>query len=221
MKHVIYHTDYYDYAGNILRDEEYDAYFKTFHDDKVTLDRAAQPPVGCRLILPRIISRRLSKEQWNSLIAKQPDYQLQYASLFDTYEGYAIYAIYEQDFDDDFTLEPYWVEVSIGGGNDLKLELCVTPFDYVLGSMHITRWEAFEPNVEDNGICITASNNPTDDKLVNIHYYDWIIRGVWDTMEQVGPHKFVYRCHNSLFRFDVLFDIETWDGNDESLLHDK
>ena len=47
MKHFICHTDYYDYAGNILRDEEYDAYFKTFPDDKVTLDRAAQPPVGC------------------------------------------------------------------------------------------------------------------------------------------------------------------------------
>lgn len=74
MKHVIYHTDYYDHAGNILRDEEYDANFNTFPDDKEALDRAAQPPIGCRLLLPKLVPSRLSKEQWEALIAKQPDY---------------------------------------------------------------------------------------------------------------------------------------------------
>ena len=222
MKHVIYHTDYYDHAGNILRAEEYDANFNTFPDDKEALDRAAQPPIGCRLLLPKLVPSRLSKEQWEALIAKQPDYQLKYASLFDTDEGYAIYAIYERIFEDDYPPEPYLVEVSFEGGNDLRLELCVAPTDYDLGDVHITKWEAIGPNAEDKGISIAASDNPNQDKQVSIYYDHWTILGVWDTMEQVEPRVFVYHCHNALFRFDVTFNLErdSWDGDYESLLHD-
>lgn len=129
MKHVIYHTDYYDHAGNILRDEEYDANFNTFPDDKKALDRAAQPPIGCRLLLPKLVPSRLSKEQWEALIAKQPDYQLKYASLFDTDEGYAIYAIYERIFEDDELPELYMACVSFGENDDVTFNLERDPWD--------------------------------------------------------------------------------------------
>lgn len=227
MKHVIYHTDYYDHAGNILRDEEYDANFNTFPDDKEALDRAAQPPIGCRLLLPKLVPSRLSKEQWEALIAKQPNYQLRYASLYDTDDGYAIYAIYERFFESDELPELYMACVSFGENDNVTLDMCVVPMDYDLGNEHVTKWDEVEAKEgetvkTENCIRIVSCEDPRKDKQIRVYYGGWTISGKWDTMEQVRPRVFVYHCHNALFRFDVTFNLERdlWDGDYESLLHD-
>lgn len=226
MKHVIYHTDYYDHAGNILRDEEYDAYFNTLPDDD-SEDTEKLPPIGYRLLQPKLVPSRLSNEQWESLIAKQPDYQLRYASLFDTDEGYAIYAIYERIIEDDELPELYMACVSFGENDDVTLDMCVVPMDYDLGNEHVTKWDEVEAKEgetvkTENCIRIISCADPDKDKQVRVYYGDWTISGKWDTIEQVRPRVFVYHCHNALFRFDVTFNLErdAWDGDYESLLHD-
>ena len=226
MKHVIYHTDYYDQAGNILREEEYDAYFRTLPEEGST-DIAKCPPVGCRLLQPKLVPSRLTKEQWEILKAKQPDYQVRYASLFDTDDGYAIYAIYERVFEDVDFQEEYMACVSFGENEELTLGMCVVPEDYDLGFEHVTRWDEVAPRDGDivnteKGIRIVSSSDPKMDKGVSIHYGGWTISGKWDTMEQIEPRIIVYHCHNSLFRFDITFNLERypWDGDYESLLHE-
>lgn len=208
MKHVIYYTEYYDHLGNLLRKEENDAYFNTFPDDKEALDIAAQPPVGCRLLLPKLLSGKLSEGDWRAFAAKKPDYQLKYASQYDVDDGFAIYAIYEQLLDDEEFPEPYMVHVSFGAGNELTLDLCVAPLDYDLGDIHITRWEAVGPDAEDKGISIVAGDNSTQDRQITIYYEDWTVSGRWETMEQVSKDVFKYHCHNSLFPFTVTINIE-------------
>ena len=225
MKHVIYHTDYYDHAGNILRDEECDAYFNTLPDDD-SADTEKRAPIGCRLLEPKFVPSRLTKEQWESLMVKQSDYQLRYASLFDTDEGYAIYAIYERVYEDDELQEMYMACMSFGKNDDVTLDMCVVPLDYELGDEHVTQWDEVEEKEgetvkTENSISIVSSADPKKDKQVRVYHGGWTIFGKWDTMEQVRPRVFVYHCHNALFRFDVTFNLErdAWDGDYESLLN--
>lgn len=209
MKHVIYRTEYFDHSGKVLRTEEYDAFFNTFPDDTEALDIAAQPPIGCRLLLPKLVAGKLTEEDWLAFAAKKPGYQLKYASRYDlNADQYAIYAIYEKLFEDDGPFEPYLVRVLIGGSKDLTLDMCVEPLDYDLGDIHITRWEAIGPDAEGKGINIVASSNPANDREVQVHYGDWTISGRWESMAQIAPFEFVYHCRNSLFRFDVIFNVE-------------
>ncbi|MBR2166856.1 MAG: hypothetical protein IJ920_00740 [Paludibacteraceae bacterium] len=226
MKHVIYHTDYYDHAGNILRDEECDAYFNTLpDDDSESMEKF--PPNGCRLLELKIVPDRLTKEQWESLMAKQPDYQLRYASLFDTDEGYAIYAIYERLCEDDELQKMYMGCIAFGQNDDVTLDMCVVPLDYELGDEHVTQWDEVEEKEgetvkTENSIRIVSCADPEKDRQIRVYYGGWTISGKWDLMEQVRPYVYVYHCHNALFRFDVTFSLErdAWDGNYESLLHD-
>ena len=167
MKHVIYRTEYY-HPNEIFcyREEEYDAYFNTFPDDKEALDKAAQPPIGCRLLLPKLVLSRLTKEQWETLIAKKPDYQLRYASLFDTDERYAIYAIYERIFKDEDWPKLYYIAcVSFGENKEVTLDMCVIPEDYDTGDNHYTFWEEDTSKEEEtikivNAIRILSSVDP-------------------------------------------------------------
>lgn len=225
MKHVIYHTDYYDHAGSILRDEECDAYFNTLPDDD-SADTEKRAPIGCRLLEPKFVPSRLTKEQWESLMAKQPDYQLRYASLFDTDEGYAIYAIYERVYEDDELQEMYMACMSFGKNDDVTLDMCVVPLDYELGDEHVTQWDEVEEKEgetvkTENSIRIVSCADPEKDRQIRVYYGGWTISGKWDSMEQVRPYVYVYHCHNALFRFDVTFSLErdSWDGDYESLLH--
>ena len=95
MKRVIYHTEYYDNNGQFLREEEQDAYFNTLPQDSSQLE--IEPPIGCRLLQPKLVPSKLSKEQWEYLKAKKTDSELKYASLCEEGNGgYSIYAIYEQ-----------------------------------------------------------------------------------------------------------------------------
>lgn len=226
MKHVIYYTEYYDRLGNFLRKEECDAFFFTLPDDTEALDIAAQPPIGCRLLLPKLLEDKVSEGDWRAFAAKKPDYQLKYASQYDVGDGVAIYSVYERLFEENEPHEPYSVHVSIGDGEDLTLDMCVVPLDYDLGDIHVTRWAKVTQEEDvfmaSKGIDVVASSNPANDKEVHIYYGDWAIRGRWYSMEQIAPFEFVYHCRNSLCRFDVIFNIEryTWDGNYESLLHD-
>ena len=99
MKRVIYHTEYFDNNGQFLREEEQDAYFNTLPQDSSQLE--IEPPIGCRLLLPKLVPSRLTKEQWEHLCAKKPDYELKYASLCDGENGeYSIYAIFEKRLGD-------------------------------------------------------------------------------------------------------------------------
>lgn len=226
MKHVIYRTEHYSRGGAFLGEEEYDAYFQTLDND-IMMDIAVQPPVGCRLLLPKLVPSRISEKQWEKLCSKKPGYQLRYASLYDEDQlRYAIYAIYERMVEDDDYLEPYMAHVSIGETGDVTLDMCVVPTDYDLHDIHITKWDAVDSFGEtggsaSRGISISAAKDPAGDKGVTVFYDDLHISGRWISMEQVSPRLFVYHCRNSLFRFDVSFNIERypWDGDYESLLH--
>ena len=101
MKHVIYYTEFYSNNGTSLRAEESDAYFNTIQGDYSDF-REKVPPIGCRLLQPKLVPSRLTKEQWEHLCAKKPDYELKYASLCDGENGeYSIYAIFEKWLGDE------------------------------------------------------------------------------------------------------------------------
>ena len=136
MKHVIYHTEYYDRNEMFcLREEECDAYFNTIPEDSSALQETI-PPIGCRLLLPKLVPSRLTKEQWEHLRIKKPDYELKYASLCDGENGeYSIYAIYEKwlgDEKDGEISEVFPVCVSFGENEDVALFLHAIPIDYAL-----------------------------------------------------------------------------------------
>lgn len=231
MKHVIYHTEYYNRNEMFcLREEECDAYFNTIPEDSSALQETI-PPIGCRLLLPKLVPSRLTKEQWEHLRIKKPDYELKYASLCDGENGeYSIYAIYEKwlgDEKDGEISEVLPVCISFGENDDVTLDMHVIPIDYTLIDKHITRWDEalFEgTNISRAGnyITIIASPGTKEDKKVIIYHNGWTIVGKWDTMEQVSKGIFVYHCCNSLFRFSVTINIEreSWDGDYESLLHE-
>ncbi len=228
MKHVIYHTEYYNRNEMFCqREEECDAYFNTLpEDDSANTERRA--PIGCRLLQPKLLESQLTKEQWETLAAKKPDYQLRYASMYDVDENqYAIYAIYERVFETDNEPEEYSACVSFGENDEVTLDLCVVPQDHESLDEHMTYWEEVTPQDGEivktgNGISIVSSTKPDRDKMVRVSYGAWSITGKWDAMEQESPGIFIYHCHNSLFRFDITFNIERylWDGNYESLLHE-
>ena len=221
MRHVIYRTEYFNRAGVLVRAEESDAYFNTMEGDP-TLEFETQPPIGCRLLQPKLVPSRISAEQWEVLKSKKTDYELKFASLYDVNKDqYAIYAIYERIFKEEESEEVYSLSVSMGNNDEVCLHLLVLPVDYDLGDCHTTRWDAIEydgitPVKKDDCVHITS------DKKVTIFYKDFTICGVWDTMEQITKDRFVYHCYNSLFSFDVTINIErdTWDGDYEKLLHD-
>ena len=220
MRHIIYRTEYYNRAGELLRDEESDAYFNTMEGDP-TLEFEAQPPVGCRLLQPKLVQSRINKEQWEILKARKSDYELKYASLYDVDEDqYAIYAIYERIFKEEESDESYSLGVTMGSNDEVCLHLDVIPIDYDLGDCHTTRWDAIEydgitPVKTDSCVHIAS------DKAVTIFYKEFSIVGVWDSMEQISKGEFVYHCHNSLFSFKITINIErySWDDDYEKLLH--
>ena len=207
MRHVIYRTEYFNRAGELLRDEESDAYFNTMEGDP-TLEFEAQPPVGCRLLQPKIVQSRINKEQWEILKSKKSDYELKYASLYDVDENqYAIYAIYERIFKDEESEDVYSLSVTMGRNDEVCLHLDVLPIDYDLGDCHITRWDA----VRYDGItpmktedCVHITSN----KTVTIFYKDFTIEGEWSSMEQISKYEFVYHCCNSIFLFDITINIK-------------
>ena len=216
MKHVIYSTEFYSGNGTFLREEENDAYFNTLPEDS-SGSQEKIPPIGCRLLQPKLVPSRLTKEQWEHLCAKKPDYELKYASLCDGENGeYSIYAIFEKwlgDEDDGDISEVFPICVSFGENEDLTLDMHVIPIDYALDDKHITRWDEalFEgTNISktDNYITIVASPETTKDKQVIIYHNGWTIVGKWDKMEQVSKDNFVYHCHNSLFPFKITINIE-------------
>ena len=207
MRHVIYRTEYYNSAGELLDDEESDAWFGTMKGDP-TVEFEAEPPIGCRLLLPKLLSSRLSKEQWEILQSKKADHKLKFASLYDVNENqYAIYAIYERVFEEEESDEEYSLCVSFGSNDEVCLRLFVIPIDYDLGDIHTTRWDAicFEGTTlvkTDDCVHITSK------KEVIIFYKDFTIEGKWLSMEQISKHEFVYHCKNSLFPFDITINIE-------------
>jgi hypothetical protein len=93
------------------------------------------------LLQPKLVPSRLTKEQWEHLFAKKPDYELKYASLCDGENGeYSIYAIFEKwlgDDDDGEISEVFPVCVSFGENEDLTLDMHVIPIDYALDDQHI------------------------------------------------------------------------------------
>ena len=123
--------------------------------------------------------------------------------------------------------EPALVCVSFGEKDDVTLDMCVVKEEYDVGNEHVARWNEVTPqNGEivktENGIRIVSGQRSEHDKQVCVYYGDWTISGRWETIEQLSPRLFVYHCRNSLFRFDVTFNMERypWDGNYESLLHE-
>lgn len=215
MKHVIYYTEFYSCNGTSLREEESDAYFNTIPEDSSdSLEKV--PPIGCRLLQPKLVPSRLTKVQWEHLRIKKPDYELKYASLCDGENGeYSIYAIFEKwlgDEEDEEISEVLPICVSFGENEDVTLEMHVIPIDYALDDKHITRWDEalFEgANISrtDNYITIVASQETTKDRQVIIYQNGWTIVGKWDKMEQVSKDIFVYHCHNSLFSFKITVNI--------------
>ena len=215
MKHVIYHTDYFDSNGQFLREEEQDAYFNTLPQDELELPEDI-PPVGCRLLQPKLVPSRLSKAQWDYLGAKKPDYELKYASLVDGENGnYSLYAIYEKwlGYEKNGEISSvYPIAVSFGDKEEVTLEMHVIPFDYQLDDEHITRWdealfEGTDISRTENYIKIISSPDPAQDKQVIIHHNSWTISGKWETMTQHPDGLFVYHCRNSLFAFDITINI--------------
>lgn len=206
MKHVIYSIEFYSGNGTFLREEEIDAYFNTIPEDS-SGSQEKVPPIGCRLLQPKLVPSRLTKEQWEHLCAKKPDYILRYASLYDVDENqYAIYAIYERMIEGE-SEEVYSLNVSIGKDNEVCLFLLVQPVDYDLGDCHLTRWDA----VSYEGTTLVQTDdcvNITSNKKVTIFYKDFTIEGKWLSMEQISKHEFVYHCKNSLFPFDITINIE-------------
>ena len=220
MRHVIYRTEYFNRAGEFLRDEESDAYFNTMEGDP-TLEFEAKPPIGCRLLQPKLVPNRLSKEQWKVLRSEKSDYELKYASLYDVDENqYAIYAISERVFKDEESNEVYILSVSMGSNDEVCLHLLVLPIDYDLGDNHITRWDAIDydgitPIKTDDCVHIVS------DKEVTIFYKDFVIKGKWESMEQISQYEFVYHCRNSLFPFDISINLQredSWSDNYEDYL---
>ena len=220
MKHVIYRTEYFNRAGELLRDEESDAYFNTIEKDP-TINFEAKPPIGCRLLQPKLVPSRLSKEQWEVLQSKMPDYKLKYASMYDVDENqYAIHAIYERVFENEESNEVYTLSVSMGSNNEVCLHLLVLPVDYDLGDSHITRWDAVDydgitPIKTDDCVHITSN------KKVIIFYKDFTIEGEWSSMDQISKYEFVYHCRNSLFPFDISINLQredSWSDNNEDYL---
>jgi len=123
--------------------------------------------------------------------------------------------------------EMYIAGVLFGDNNELTLDMCVIKEEYDVTDEHIVRWDEVEVKEEgtfktENYIRIVSCADPKIDRQVCVFHNGWTITGKWDTMEHVQPHIFVYHCHNAIFRFDVLFNIErdSWDGDYESLLHD-
>ena len=215
MKRVIYHTEYFDNNGQFLREEEQDAYFNTLPQDSSQLE--IEPPIGCRLLQPKLVPSKLSKEQWEYLKAKKPDSELKYASLCeDANGGYSIYAIYEQwlGYEKNGEISSvYPVAVSFGDKEEVMLEMHVFPMDYIAGEEHITRWdealfEGTDISRTENYIKIISSPDPAQDRQVIIYHNNWTISGKWETMEQVFKDIFVYHCHNSLFPFKITINIE-------------
>ena len=216
MIHVVYYTEFYDSHGTFLRCEESDAYFNTLPEE-ASVFPGTVPPVGCRLLLPKLELSRLTKEQWENLRTKKPEYELKYASLCDGENGeYSIYAIFEKWIGNEENGEISEVLpmcVSFGKNDDVTLEMHAIPIDYALIDEHITRWdealfEGTDISRTDNYIKIVASPDSTKDKQVSIHHDDWTIIGKWETMEQVSKEIFVYHCHNSLFPFKITINIE-------------
>lgn len=128
-----------------------------------------------------------------------------------------------EEYDD----EEYMAHVSFGGSEEVTLDMCVVPENYDLEDEHITKWDEVKAHEgqmvkTENGIRLVSSSNPIQDKQVHLFYGGWTISGKWDTKEQVSKDIFIYHCHNSLFRFDITFNMEhePWDGNYESLLED-
>ena len=108
--------------------------------------------------------------------------------------------------------------VSFGENNDVTLDMCVVKEEYDLDGDHITRWYEVTPQdgetiKTDNGISIISNPDPEKDKQVIVYYGDWTISGKWDTREEEPERTIIYHCHNSLFRFDVMFDISRDPGN--------
>ena len=217
MKRVIYHTEYFDNNGQFLREEEQDAYFNTLPQDSSQLE--IEPPIGCRLLQPKLVPSKLTQEQWEYLKAKKPDSELKYASLCeDGNGGYSIYAIYEQwlGYEKDGEISSvYPVAVSFGDKEEVTLEMHVIPFDYQLDDEHITRWDEalFQvTNISktDNYITIVASPETTKDKQVIIHHNGWTISGKWEAMEEASPAIITYHCRNSLFAFSITINIASY-----------
>ena len=218
MKHVIYHTDYFDSNGQFLREEEYDAYFNTLPQNELEFPEDI-PPVGCRLLQPKLVPSRLSKAQWEYLRTKKPDYELKYASLVDGENGnYSLYAIYEKwlGYEKNGEISSvYPVAVSFGDKKEVTLEMHVIPFDYQLEDEHITRWdealfEGTDISRTENYIKIISSPDSEKDKQVIIHRNDWTLSGKWETMVQQPDGLFVYHCRNSLLAFDITINIEQY-----------
>lgn len=123
--------------------------------------------------------------------------------------------------------EPFMVCVSFGGSEDVTLDMCVVKEEFDLDGDRITRWYEEIPREgetvrTDNGISIRSSDNPEKDKRVAVYYGALSIWGKWDTREEDPERTIIYHCYNTLFRFDIMFDIshDPWDGDYESLLHD-
>jgi hypothetical protein len=96
MRRVIYRTEYFEQGGKFLREEEYDAYFHTI-PQKGIVDAEQKSLNGCKLLHPKHVPSRLTKEQWDVLLSKKPGCQLLYASLYDVSDTqYAIFSMYEQ-----------------------------------------------------------------------------------------------------------------------------
>jgi len=214
MKRVIYHTEYFDNNGQFLREEEQDAYFNTLPQDSSQLE--IEPPIGCRLLQPKLVPSKLSKEQWEYLKDKKTDSELKYASLCeDGNGGYSIYAIYEQwlGYEKDGEISSvYPVAVSFGDKEEVMLEMHVIPMDYIAGEEHITRWdealfEGTDISRTENYIKIISSPDPAQDKQVIIHHNSWTISGKWETMTQHPDGLFIYHCRNSLLAFDITINI--------------
>ena len=214
MKRVIYHTEYFDNNGQFLREEEQDAYFNTLPQDSSQLD--IEPPIGCRLLQPKLVPSKLTQEQWEYLKAKKPDSELKYASLCeDGNGGYSIYAIYEKwlGYEKNGEISSvYPVAVSFGEKEEVMLEMHVIPFDYQLDNEHITRWdeglfEGTDISRTENYIKIISSPDPQKDKQVIIHHNGWTISGKWETMIQHPDGLFIYHCRNSLLAFDITINI--------------
>lgn len=230
MKHVIYHTEYYNRNEMFChREEECDAYFNIIDGDDAD-ETEAQPPIGCRLLQPKLLASKLSKKQWDNLVAKKPDHTLRYASLYDVDENqYVIYAIYECVTEEVYDGEGYTAHVSLGENNDIILEMFVIPKDFGLApGDHVTLWHELDySNMDrretDNWIRISSSKNPKKDRKVWISRNGWNILGKWESMEHVSLYEFVYHCRNSLFRFDVTINIEKYSdiygANDENFLN--
>ena len=215
MKHVIYSTEFYSGNGTFLREEENDAYFNTLPEDS-SGSQEKVPPIGCRLLQPKLVPSRLTREQWEHLCAKKPDYELKYASLCEEGNGgYSIYAIYEQwlGYEKDGEISSvYPVAVSFGDKEEVMLEMHVIPMDYIAGEEHITRWdealfEGTDISRTENYIKIISSPDPAQDKQVIIHHNSWTISGKWETMTQHPDGLFIYHCRNSLLAFDITINI--------------